>query len=134
VDFPHGAQLFAIKRETLQPNGTQSRETAYCITSLLPSEADEEKLGQLIRGHWGIENGLHYRRDVSFDEDRCRIRNPVAAQVMASLRAIPIALFALGLGPNRHGKAPPSMPSMMRFFAHRPATTINFVCNSNHES
>lgn len=133
VDFPHAAQLFAVKREVWLPDGRQRREVAYCITSLLPDQADEKRLGKLIQGHWRIENSLHYRRDYSFDEDRCRIRNPVAARVMASLRAIPIAVFALGMAPTRRRKSPPSMPAMLRYFAHRPASAIHFVCNNPHQ-
>jgi predicted transposase YbfD/YdcC len=130
VDFPHAAQLFAVKRHSLLANGTERGETAYAISSLRPGQADEKRLGQLLQGHWGIENRLHYPRDVSFDEDRCRIRNLVGAHVMASLRSIPIAIFSLQLGPKRAGRAPPSMPSMMRFFAHRPASAVHFVCKT----
>lgn len=128
VDFPHAAQLFAVKRHSVLADGSEREETAYSITSLDPSRADERRLGDLLQGHWGIENRLHYPRDVSFNEDRCRIRNPVGAHVMASLRAVPIALFSLQLGPMRGGKPPPSMPSMMRSFAHRPASAVHFVC------
>jgi len=127
ADFPHAAQLFAVKRHSVLSDGTQREETAFAITSLSPAHADEQRLGSLLQGHWGIENRLHYPRDVSFDEDRCRIRNPVGAHVMASLRAVPIALFSLRLGPIRGGKSPPSMPSMMRYFAHRPASAVHFV-------
>ena len=123
-----------MKREVTLADGSRRNEIAYCITSLLPEEADEDRLAQLIRGHWSIENGLHYRRDFTFDEDRCRIRNPVAAHVMASLRAIPIAVFALGLGPTRRRKPPPSMPSMTRYFAHRPASALHFLCKNHHDN
>ena len=122
-----------MKREVTLPDGSQRNEIAYCITSLLPDEADEDRLAQLIRGHWSIENGLHYRRDFTFDEDRCRIRNPVAAHGMASLRAIPIAVYALGLGPTRRRKPPPSMPSMTRYFAHRPASAVHFLRKNHHD-
>ncbi len=134
VHFPHAAQLFAIKRETLLGDGSQREKVAYCITSLRPTQANEARLGRLNRGHWRIENGLHYRRDYSFDEDRCRIRHPIGAHVMASLRAIPIAVFAMKLGPKRNGKPSASMPSMMRFFAHRPASAVNFTCKSQHDN
>lgn len=61
-------------------------ETAYGITSLSPKRADAKRLLKLTRGHWGIENGLHYRRDVTMGEDASRVRKGVAPQVMASLR------------------------------------------------
>ena len=41
---------------------------------------------QLTRGHWGIENKLHYKRDVTLGEDASRVRKGVAPQVMAALR------------------------------------------------
>jgi hypothetical protein len=48
----------------------------------------------LNRNHWCIE-GLHYVRDVTFDEDRCRIRKHAGARVMASLRNLAISLLRL---------------------------------------
>jgi hypothetical protein len=49
----------------------------------------------LSRCHGSIENGLHYVRDMSFDEDRCRIRKHAGAHVMASLRNLAIRLLRL---------------------------------------
>ena len=46
----------------------------------------KRRLLELTRGHWGIENELHYRRDVTLGEDGSRIRKGVAPQVMAALR------------------------------------------------
>ena len=56
------------------------------ITSLTAERADAGRLLQLTRGHWGIENGLHYRRDVTMGEDASRVRKGTAPQVMAALR------------------------------------------------
>jgi hypothetical protein len=50
---------------------------------------------ELSRGHWTIENRLHWVRDVTFDEDRCRIRKGAGAQVMASLRNLAISLLRI---------------------------------------
>jgi hypothetical protein len=66
--------------------GVTTVDTAYGITSLSPGRADAEKLLVLTRAHWGVENGLHYRRDVTLGEDASRIRKGVAPQVMAALR------------------------------------------------
>jgi hypothetical protein len=41
----------------------------------------------VARGHWSIENGNHYVRDRIYDEDRCQVRNPNSAQILASLRS-----------------------------------------------
>lgn len=61
-------------------------ERVHGITSLSPARADAARLLHLTRGHWGIENGLHYRRDVTMGEDASRVRKGVAPQVMAALR------------------------------------------------
>jgi predicted transposase YbfD/YdcC len=63
-----------------------TRETVYGITSLSIEEADAARLLELTRDHWGIENGLHYQRDVTLGEDQSRVRKGSAPQVMAALR------------------------------------------------
>lgn len=70
-------------------------ETAYIITSLTPEKASPECLLALNRGHWEIENRLHYVRDYTFDEDRCQIRKGSGPHVMASLRNFAIGLLRL---------------------------------------
>lgn len=95
LDFPHVGQAFCIKRERkLQPSGKTTTETVYGITSLHPEKADPERLMTLVRNHWTIENRLHWVRDVTFDEDRCRIRKG-GALVMASLRNVAISLLRI---------------------------------------
>ncbi|MSU33270.1 MAG: hypothetical protein EXS25_11585 [Pedosphaera sp.] len=55
-----------------------------------------KELLKLIQGHWsGIENGVHYRRDVSFEEDLCRVKNRQAAETLAVLRNLTIGLYEL---------------------------------------
>ncbi len=51
-----------------------------------PERADASRLLALTRGHWGMENGLHYKRDVTLGEDASRVRRGGAPQVMAALR------------------------------------------------
>ena len=78
-------QGFELTRErTIK--GVTTRETVYGISSLSTQEADAERLLELTRGHWGIENGLHYKRDVTLGEDASRVRKGTAPQVMAALR------------------------------------------------
>jgi hypothetical protein len=50
---------------------------------------------ELSRAHWTIENRLPWVRDVTFDEDRCRIRKGTGAPVMASLRNLAISLLRM---------------------------------------
>ena len=75
----HGRrQAMRIERERkILKTGKCSYEVTWCITSLGPERAGPKELLELVRNHWGIENRVHYVRDVSFDEDRCRahVRN-----------------------------------------------------------
>lgn len=64
---------------------------AYYVTSRAPHEADAGRLLALARAHWGIENKLHWRRDVSMNEDRCRVR--AGARPFASLRNLALTLL-----------------------------------------
>lgn len=73
---------------------------AYGITSLPPAAADPARLLALNRAHWSIENRLHWVRDVTFDEDRCRVRKGAGAHVMASLRNVAISLLRLAGAAN----------------------------------
>lgn len=66
--------------------GRQEVETVWLITSLTPEEADAPRLLELARLYWTIENGTHYRLDVSGGEDRCRVSHPIAATVLGILR------------------------------------------------
>lgn len=78
-------QGFELRRErTIQ--GVTTRETVYGISSLSVEQADARRLLALTRGHWGIENGLHHKRDVTLGEDASRVRREGAPQVMAALR------------------------------------------------
>ena len=76
-------------------SGKQRHETVFLVTSLPPEQADPPRLLQLNRGHWGIENRSHYVRDVTFGEDRSRIRVGHGPAIMASLNNFAIALGRL---------------------------------------
>jgi hypothetical protein len=96
IDFPHAAQVFAIQRDTTEMVSQKFRsETVYGITSITTERANPERILALSRTHWSIENRLHWVRDVTFDEDRCRIRRGAGAQVMASLRNLAISLLRM---------------------------------------
>jgi hypothetical protein len=78
-------QGFELTRErTIK--GVTTVEVVHGITSLGRKKADAARLLELTRGHWGIENGLHYRRDVTLGEDQSRVRKGDAPEVMAALR------------------------------------------------
>ena len=93
VPWPYLAQVCRLER-TVARKGETSRELAYAVTSLSPQEANPRQLLTLWRGHWGIENRVHWVRDVTLDEDRCQIRTGAAPQVMAALRNMTISLLS----------------------------------------
>jgi predicted transposase YbfD/YdcC len=86
-------QGFEIIRERTE-KGKTTTEKAYGITSLTPEVASPARLLQLTRGHWAIENKLHYVRDVTLGEDASRIRKGGAPQIMAALRNTIIHLLS----------------------------------------
>ena len=86
MGFPHVLQLARLDRIRVFKGGKQEVETVWLITSLSSDQANASRLLALARQYWSIENGLHYRLDVSSAEDRCRVRHPVAATVLGILR------------------------------------------------
>ena len=86
-------------------------ETVYGITSLPTSIGTPKRLQALAREHWGIENGLHYRRDRSLREDDSQLRMGHAPHVLAILNNIALGLFA------RRGEA--NLPHAQRTFTYQ---------------
>ena len=66
--------------------GRQTTESVCAITSLKPTAASAKRLLAIARGHWEIENRLHWVRDMSMGEDACRVRTGAAPQILAALR------------------------------------------------
>jgi len=94
VEWPYLGQVFTIRSDRLVCQ-TQKRsvKTHYGITSLGPMEADAQRLLELTRAHWSIENGLHYRRDVTFQEDACRMQSHRAAEALAVCNNLALGLI-----------------------------------------
>ena len=91
-DWPHLAQVFQLVREVRHlASGKTSHEVLYGVTDLAAIAASPHSLLALTRQHWGIENGLHYRRDVTFHEDASRLRDQ-AAHVIAILNNLTLGL------------------------------------------
>ena len=96
VDFPYCGQVACLKRYREEiKSGKIQNETVYLITSLSQDDADGQRLLSLIRGHWGIENKSHYVRDVTFDEDRSKVRKKNGPEIMANLRNLCIGIMRL---------------------------------------
>jgi predicted transposase YbfD/YdcC len=86
LDWPHAAQVFKLERQVWDVHLKPIRsEVVYGLTSLSAAVAGPTRLLELTRGYWGIENGLHYRRDVTLREDATRMRNARQAEVTAIL-------------------------------------------------
>lgn len=93
TDWPGLAQALRLDRRVVATaTGEVRAERASAVTSLPPERADAATLLALWRGHWGIENCLHWVRDVTFDEDRSRVRSGAAPQALAATRNLAIGL------------------------------------------
>lgn len=92
-------QVLAVRRERVQLGrqaGPPSDEIGYYATSLAAEQLSDTELIQAIRDHWSaIENGAHYRRDVSFGEDASGVSQRGAAQVLAALRNLALGAYEL---------------------------------------
>jgi hypothetical protein len=118
IAFPHARQAIQVTRRTRSVSTRTGRkgrwraETVYAITDLAPHQARPDELAAWIRGHWQIENGLHWVRDVTFGEDASRVRTGAGPQVMASLRNLATSLHRLTGATNvaaalrHHGRNP----------------------------
>jgi predicted transposase YbfD/YdcC len=95
-DWPGLEQVFRLERQRIEiKTGEIEEEVVYGLTSLSSSEASPARLLELTRAYWGVENGLHYRRDVTFREDATRLTKGHAGHVMASLNNLVIGLLRL---------------------------------------
>jgi predicted transposase YbfD/YdcC len=93
VDWPGLGQVFKIEREVEElSTGKKRNETVYGVTSLTSTQASAKKLLEIVRKHWMIENGLHYRRDWTLREDYCRLRIGEAAQAMAVINNLIVGM------------------------------------------
>ena len=92
LDWPGVAQVFMVER-WWQERGETKQAVRYGITSLPPAVADAERLLTLVRGHWQIENGLHYVKDVTLGEDRSLIHTGNGPSIMAILRDTVISVL-----------------------------------------
>lgn len=121
--WPHLQQVFKLEREVwdLQKNPLRA-EIVYGLTSLSAREAHAARLLELTRSYWGIENGLHYRRDVTLHEDATRMRHMQQAELVAILNNLVLSLL------HQHGWH--NLASALRYYDAQPAQALRLVlCN-----
>jgi predicted transposase YbfD/YdcC len=82
LDWPGVAQVCRLQRTTRR-KGCSTVEVQYAITSLSRPRADTAFLIGHWRGHWGIENRLHWVRDVTLGEDKCQKKSPSRSVISA---------------------------------------------------
>jgi predicted transposase YbfD/YdcC len=127
-DWPYLHQVFKLERQRVMGvTGEIQTEVVYGVTSLTAQQASPCRLLALNRGHWGIENGLHYRRDVTLHEDAVHTKFTRLGQAMASLNNLIIGLTR-GCGwtnlaqAQRYYQAHPDLA--LKLLLQRPSLTL----------
>jgi predicted transposase YbfD/YdcC len=120
LDWPAVQQVFKLERRfAYSVSGAVHHEIQYGLTSLNSQEATPQKLLEVVRAEWGIENELHYRRDVTFHEDATRMTRKSVARAMACLNNLVIALFYKhGFSNHAHAR---------RVFAAKPLEALSLI-------
>jgi predicted transposase YbfD/YdcC len=118
AQWPHLAQVGRLVHHWTV-RGQRRSEVSYLITSLDAQQTTPKHLLRVVRGHWGIENRLHWVRDVTFDEDRCQVRSGAAPQVLAACRNLVIGLL------RRQGAS--NIASALRTCAGHPQQALALV-------
>jgi predicted transposase YbfD/YdcC len=120
LDWPAVGQVLQLKRRTIKLNtGEILEDTSYGITSLTEKMASPRQLLTVQRMYWGIENGLHYRRDVTFMEDNSRLSSWHAQHAMAAINNLVIGLMSR-IGVQR-------IPNARRRFCAKPIEAIRLI-------
>jgi len=120
LDWPFAQQVFKLHRRFVQRNsGKVMEETTFGVTSLAAEQADAQRLLSINRGYWGIENGLHYRRDATLKEDHTRVKIGQAPRVMAILNNLVLGLIA------RSGDR--FVPKARRRFSAHPECALRLI-------
>lgn len=120
-DWPFLEQVFMLNRRiTYLKSGRVQERVIYGFTSLSRDAASPAELLALIRSYWGIENGLHYRRDVTLREDKTRMTKKNAGQVMACINNLVLGIL---IGKKKFKY----LPSARRYFNANPAEAFALI-------
>jgi len=121
LDWPYLEQVFKLERRFVSARtGEVQEQVVYGITSLSREEIFPQKLLSMIRSYWGIENGLHYRRDVTLLEDHTRLTKQNAARVLACLNNLVLGLL---IGKKKY----PYLPCARRYYNANPAQALALI-------
>jgi predicted transposase YbfD/YdcC len=120
--FPLAAQVLRLTRTVTdhKTNNTHT-EIVYAVTSLTITDATAAQVAGWLRGHWAIENKLHWVRDVTYAEDHSQVRTGNGPHVMAALRNAAIGLLRLD-GHDNIAKA-------LRHHARNPHRPVKLLLN-----
>jgi predicted transposase YbfD/YdcC len=95
-DWPGLEQVMQITSTvTKQSTGKTTTEQVYAITSLPPERGSPQMLLEARRGHWIIENSVHWIRDATLGEDACAVHKGRSSQTLSALRNAVLALVRL---------------------------------------
>jgi predicted transposase YbfD/YdcC len=122
--WPQVGQVAQLTRQVRDKQGTH-QEVVYLLTSCTPAQARPQQLLALIRGHWQLER-RHWVRDVTFGEDRSRLRSGAAPQVLAAVRNLWLTLI--------HRHYGPTIAAARRHFANHPAHALRLLYPRPHSA
>lgn len=120
-DFPHVSQVVRIMREVddAKTKTARSTEIAYAVTSCAKEKANRRQLLTASRGHWSIENGLHWVRDATMREDRSKVRSGSAPRALAAMRNLVISVLRLAGATN--------IAQALRSLSRRPESALTLL-------
>jgi predicted transposase YbfD/YdcC len=117
-DWGEVGQVFRVERER-SSRDKHSVKVVYGLATLPQQACPAQRMAQFIRGHWAVENRLHWRRDATLGEDRCGVRFPPVAQMLAVLNSVVLSLMDLHHVPN--------VARQRRRFASHPHEALAWV-------
>ena len=126
--WPHLAQVCRVRRQRVDVRTGRDRGGGHLRRHQPAAGAGRRRRGccALLRGHWGIENRLHWVRDVTFDEDRCPIRTGAAPQAVAACRNLAHRAAAAGRARQHRRRRRAPTPAA-------PATAIALVATAGRK-
>jgi predicted transposase YbfD/YdcC len=119
LDWPYLEQVFKLERRFVSlKTGAVQEQIEFGFTSLMRPEISPLNLLKKIRSYWGIENGLHYRRDVTLREDYTCLTEGRAGQAMACLNN---PLLDILLSKKKYR----TIPTARCYFSAHPAEALD---------